>query len=746
MILAQESLPILQQDMVDTGESVVARVYVRSDSAITTDVTLDGKENIDDGVLQGGEWRSLENDPFHLLVLYDASGTMTPAATAMRAQAQALLDLLPEEAQVAIYRFNDRPELEYPFAPKEIERKGLMSAIQNLQVENDATCLYDALAHMLTIVAQIEPNAPRRAVILLSDGRDEKTRGQEDTCSAKSERDILAQAANAEPPIPIFVLGFEGSEPVDEAALHNLAGGDDSNRFAMHNGQAPLANGKSLFDNLMDYFSQQWLLELQLHPDVGEHIIDISGQTAAGQILSLSIPFTAVNDYTPVPPPPEEVPDLLEVALENFVYHPRDNQFEYTIRFSDVTIAQRAGDWQLQITDISSTEFITHTILVEEQITDTSNISPTQIIPPTEPGTQASSTGVTVTDTHTISHTDTITDAVNPQINNIGLDLSGGRDRITGTTPLSVAGHGFMQPAHIYQAEILAPTPSSQDKIEISTPIESAIWQAPEPIVDVKYHITGLRPPTLHITYTTVYEEYADKLIGYVWNESGATSFVPVTTTVTSGSMPLNTIATPGTTQYYTHTTLSGFGTYSLTTYFQHDNKVYVVQSSEDVKINNKLWSRFTLWLASHVNSDWMIPALIVTVLMLLIGLYLVISSRPSRPLPAPALISVPVASRQFAFRVINSPDAVHAGQPILVDDDVFVIGREGCNLNLAGDRQVSRRHAMIEKKEDGIYITDLNSRNGTFLEGKRLSPHQRRRLDANAEVLLGKNTHLRFV
>jgi hypothetical protein len=681
-----------------------------------------------------GEWRSLAAEPFHLIILYDASGTMTPAAAEMRAQAEALLQMLPEKAQVAIYRFNDRPELEYPFGPKEIEREGLMSAIQNLQVENDATCLYDALAHMLTIASQIEPNAPRRGVVLLSDGRDEKNRGQEDTCSLKSERDVIAQAANAAPPIPIFVLGFEGSEPVNEEALRNLAGGDDGH-FAMHDGQTPLENGQSLFDNLIDYFSQQWLLELELYPDVGEHIIDVSGQTAEGQALTLSIPFTAVKDYTPIDN--EEVLDILEVTLEYFVYDSRDNQFEYTITFSDATIAQRAGDWQLQITDISSTEFITHTILVEEQITDTNNITPTQIMTTAESGTPTILAAEQMTDTIPVTHTQLITTPVNPQINNIGLDLSEGKNRITGTTPLSAAPPGFMQPEHSYLAEVLPPTPSPQDKIEIETPIEPATWRAPVPLINaVNYRITGLRPPTLHITYTIEYEEYADKVTGYLWNESEAKSFtIPISTTIGPSAM-----------QYYTYTELNGFNTYSLTTYFHQGDRSYMAKPPENVTVDNTLLTRLNLWLANHPGDEWILPALLVTVLMLLIGLYLLISSRPPRPLPAPAPIPVSIASRQFAFRVINSPDAAHAGQPILVDDDVFVIGREGCNFNLAGDRQVSRRHAMIEKKEDGIYITDLKSRNGTFLEGKRLSPHQRRRLEPNAEVQLGSNTYLRFV
>lgn len=48
-----------------------------------------------------------------------------------------------------------------------------------------------------------------------------------------------------------------------------------------------------------------------------------------------------------------------------------------------------------------------------------------------------------------------------------------------------------------------------------------------------------------------------------------------------------------------------------------------------------------------------------------------------------------------------------------------FLIGRDGsCNLVIS-DRQVSRHHARITCELDGIYLEDLNSKNGTHLNGQ---------------------------
>jgi len=50
----------------------------------------------------------------------------------------------------------------------------------------------------------------------------------------------------------------------------------------------------------------------------------------------------------------------------------------------------------------------------------------------------------------------------------------------------------------------------------------------------------------------------------------------------------------------------------------------------------------------------------------------------------------------------------------------ITTIGREGCDILLA-DARVSRQHAQIVLRGDIPYITDLNSSNGTFVNGQRL-------------------------
>ena len=62
-----------------------------------------------------------------------------------------------------------------------------------------------------------------------------------------------------------------------------------------------------------------------------------------------------------------------------------------------------------------------------------------------------------------------------------------------------------------------------------------------------------------------------------------------------------------------------------------------------------------------------------------------------------------------------------------------LVLGRApGCEVVLTG-QHVSRRHAALVRRQDGWWVEDLGSRNGTFCGGERLS---QRRL-VNGDVLL---------
>ncbi len=56
-----------------------------------------------------------------------------------------------------------------------------------------------------------------------------------------------------------------------------------------------------------------------------------------------------------------------------------------------------------------------------------------------------------------------------------------------------------------------------------------------------------------------------------------------------------------------------------------------------------------------------------------------------------------------------------------------------------AAEQGVSRRHAIIRRGEDTLTLIDLDSKNGTFLNGQRLVPRQPRVLRDGDEIRLGR-------
>lgn len=84
----------------------------------------------------------------------------------------------------------------------------------------------------------------------------------------------------------------------------------------------------------------------------------------------------------------------------------------------------------------------------------------------------------------------------------------------------------------------------------------------------------------------------------------------------------------------------------------------------------------------------------------------------------------------------------------IIVQQEV-VIGRRDPTTNLTPDIDltpyggyqmgISRRHALLDIKDNHLVIIDIGSRNGTYLNGYRMQANQAVRLHDGDEVRLGK-------
>ena len=61
-------------------------------------------------------------------------------------------------------------------------------------------------------------------------------------------------------------------------------------------------------------------------------------------------------------------------------------------------------------------------------------------------------------------------------------------------------------------------------------------------------------------------------------------------------------------------------------------------------------------------------------------------------------------------------------GKTHLIDQPEIIIGRDLRSTIVINDVEVSRSHCRISTYENGVYIEDLNSTNGTFINGDRVT------------------------
>jgi diguanylate cyclase (GGDEF)-like protein len=105
-------------------------------------------------------------------------------------------------------------------------------------------------------------------------------------------------------------------------------------------------------------------------------------------------------------------------------------------------------------------------------------------------------------------------------------------------------------------------------------------------------------------------------------------------------------------------------------------------------------------------------------------------------PVPDP-----PAGAREHGMlHVLAGP---HNGAIFMIDQPVVVMGRgSSCQIYLV-DQGISRQHARILRADDGFYLEDAGSRNGTFCQRERVeSP---RKLEDGDRIALGAETVMRF-
>ena len=88
---------------------------------------------------------------------------------------------------------------------------------------------------------------------------------------------------------------------------------------------------------------------------------------------------------------------------------------------------------------------------------------------------------------------------------------------------------------------------------------------------------------------------------------------------------------------------------------------------------------------------------------------------------------------------IMNGPDK---GRSFEVDEEAIFIGRAPENEIHVKDKSVSRKHVKIVKRGEKYYVTDLSSKNGTFIDGMRVTSGKEYEIREGMPIAVG-NTFL---
>ena len=112
-------------------------------------------------------------------------------------------------------------------------------------------------------------------------------------------------------------------------------------------------------------------------------------------------------------------------------------------------------------------------------------------------------------------------------------------------------------------------------------------------------------------------------------------------------------------------------------------------------------------------------------------------------PQEAAAVGLRPEPQPEMGRLVVLKSDAIDENTEFLLDSAGISIGRGNPNdVRLDADEFASAQHARVEPRRDGVWIEDVGSTNGTYVNGVRLS--RPRKLSIGDLVRVGE-TDLRF-
>jgi hypothetical protein len=228
--------------------------------------------------------------------------------------AKLALTNVPNDAFFSVVQFDEEIVLLQDFTQN---ISALNFAIDQMQTSGKGTCLYDAA---FTAVEAME-KAPvgRRAVILFTDGKDETKEGT--VCSQHTYRELVDKAMDTQ--VPIHTIGLSVSAGnINSVELENMAASTGGFSAIGNEGQL-----KKSFEQIMLALKAQYMVETVIYPRSGDNNAVLTMNLQDFGEVTTDFIVSSSKDY-PGPPSP------VTAKLDGFALKPETMSYEVQLSFT----------------------------------------------------------------------------------------------------------------------------------------------------------------------------------------------------------------------------------------------------------------------------------------------------------------------------------------------------------------------------------------------------------------------------
>lgn len=646
--------------------------------------------------------------PVFITLLIDGSGSMQNVIGDVRAAAQSAINSAPPTAHFAVIQFNQDFTVLQDFTNDHNRVKNAINQVE--AVPNRGTCLYDSVYNAINMLDdRIQSQEERRAIILFTDGKDQIRVGDDAPCSQQTYSDVINAARPSDltrPITPIHTIGLydpSGSN-LNEGELRGMA--MDTIAFSAI-GDA--ANLNSLFQQILDGLNSQLVARANVFASQGENQAVLAVKVRdVDSPLTTTFSFFSNTAYDAPPPPVSTQIGSVQYDAANDVY-----VLSLSVANPEEVHQLIVNVWDVkrgtQVTNDQIYENLGPTLLVE---IDASNFEPEReysihVQAIDEEGFLVTDEeGETLLAEREIVYEPEIAEAVEFTIQSVNADYVNGFLFID----LDVVDNGRIQTYEGFLVDEetggkiheFGPMPFTGSRIQEALP--AAIQEAE---VLGTYRVT---------VYLTTQEQLR--------SEASFDDFSPIPPEK-PGLMSRIMAAlsqNPAIAISIVVIILAITGFFIFQNQREKKNAPPPPRPPVDKTMIYNQSSGYSAGQSANPvvgADDWF----------------------EDEPFSA-ATPAVGVAMPRLRLRVSRSP-----GMPTGLDQTITqfpaTIGREGCDVNIVGDRRISRRHVEISLQSGEIMIADLGSRNGTYLDDTQLTPNAPVPVRNFTTIRLGSQTEI---